>query len=434
MNKFFKIVGFLVLALIVMCLLAIGALYVYQKNILRGSVDFREWQSYYMNDIPVEPSDFNEDFESIFNRVNDRYAYIDRKHLNMDSLHKVFTERLDTVRTKIGYSMLLREFFANLHVGHGDIAFKDWGLGNDIAVIEKRVFIDYPRIQLNNAGMQQGDEIVAVDGVPVQQWIRTNERYISASTDAFRYLRSALEVMSSYTDSVRTFTILRNGESMEMPLKLYSEEKRDGPIRYKPIEWKEMNSDFGYLDVNKMNGEVLDSLDKAIQELSHLPNLIVDVRRNGGGNSQIGDSLASYLIKGERKAWNGTKLLQRKDGFPGKVYILMGTYSFSAAESFIITMKESGDAVLVGEPSGGDTGGFPLCFKSKHGIYFRIPAVDRMITPGGHPLEGVAIQPHHIIEQTVTDFLEGRDTQVEYILKLAGDESSAKDTNSSMQK
>ena len=57
-----------------------------------------------------------------------------------------------------------------------------------------------------------------------------------------------------------------------------------------------------------------------------------------------------------------------------------------------------------------------------------------MITPGGHPLEGVAIQPHHIVPQTVTDFLEGRDTQVEYILKTAGYESSIKDSNSSMRK
>jgi len=398
----------------------------------RGSVDFSEQQNYYMNDIPVEPFDFIDDFESIFKRVNRRYAYIDRKHLNLDSLHAVFMGRLDSIRTKTDYSMLLREFFANLHAGHADIAFSTRGLGRDIAVIENRVFFDYPRIQLQNAGMMQGDEIVAVDGVPVQQWIKTNERYISALTDAFRYLRSAFEVMFSYTDSVRTFTILRNGLPLGMTLKLHTNEKLDGPIRNKSIEWKELNVDFGYMAVNKMHGAVLDSLGKAMNELHHLPNLIV--RRNGGGNSQIGDSLASYLIKGERTAWNGTKLLRRKDGYPGKVYILMGTYSFSATESFIITMKESGDAILVGEPSGGDTGGFPLCFKSTHGIYFRIPTLDHMMTPGGHPLEGNAIQPHHIIPQTITDFLEGRDTQVEYILKIAVDERLTKDVNSSMWK
>ena len=434
MKKALKIIGYLVLAFIVLCLFAIGALYAYNYYMLRGSVDFSECKKYYMYDIPVEPTDFKEDFESIFNRVNHRFAYIDRKHLNMDSLHEVFIDRLDTIQTKIGYSILLREFFANLHAGHADINFRAKRLGNDIAVIENRVFINNPRIQLKNAGMLQGDEIVAVDGVPVQQWIKTNEKYISASTDAYRFLRSAMEVMCSYTDSVRTFTILRNGQSLEMTLKLYSGKKLDGPIRYKPIEWKKMNADFGYLAVNEMSNQVLDSLGKAIQELRQLPNLIVDVRHNGGGNSQIGDSLASYLIKEKRTAWNGTELLQRKDGYPGKVYILMGTYSFSAAESFIITMKESGDAVLVGEPSGGDTGGFPLCFKSKHGIYFRIPTLDHMITPGGHPLEGVAIQPHHIVPQTVTDFLEGRDTQVEYILKTAGYESSTKDSNSSMRK
>ena len=187
-------------------------------------------------------------------------------------------------------------------------------------------------------------------------------------------------------------------------------------MRNKALEWEEINEDFGYLAVNEMSDQVLDSLGQAIQQLRHLPNLIVDVRRNGGGNSTIGDSLTSYLIKGEQKGWNSNLLQPRKNGYPGKVYILMSTHSFSAAESFIITMKESGDAVLVGEPSGGDTGGLPLIFKSEHGIYFRIPALDNIIMLGGYPLEGKAIQPDHLVPQKVSDFLEGRDTQLEYIL------------------
>ena len=416
MKKALKIFGYITLALILLSCLGLGALYLYPKYKQRGAVDFSEWKTTYMNEIPVEPADFKEDFESIFKKVIQRYAYIERKHLNMDSLHEAFASRLDTVQTKPAYAKLLREFFADLHAGHADIAFKSRGLGLDIAVIENRVFIDHPRKQLENAGMQQGDEILTVDGVPVQQWIKSNEKYISASTDAFRYLRSAWEVMLSYTDSVRRYTIQRNGQPLELTMKLHRSDKIEDPVRNKALEWEEINEDFGYLAVNEMSNQVLDSLGQAIQQLRHLPNLIVDVRRNGGGNSTVGDSLTSYLIKGEQKGWNSSLLQPRKNGYPGKVYILMSTHSFSAAESFIITMKESGDAVLVGEPSGGDTGGLPLIFKSEHGIYFRIPALDNMIMLGGYPLEGKAIQPDHLVPQKVSDFLEGRDTQLEYIL------------------
>jgi len=254
--------------------------------------------------------------------------------------------------------------------------------------------------------------------VPVQQWISRNEKYISASTNEYRYLRSALEVMCSYTDSVRTYSILRNGQLIDMTLKLHSMENLDGPTRYKTVDWRKLNEDFGYLSVSEMNDEVPGGLVEAMRQLRQLPNLIVDVRRNGGGNSQIGDSLATYLIKGERTAWNGTSLQPRKDAYKGKVYILMGTYSFSSAESFLITMRESGDAALVGDASAGDTGGFPLCFKSEHGMYFRLPISAQKVTPGGHPLEGVAIQPDYFVSQSVADFLMGRDTQLEYVLRL----------------
>jgi len=416
MRKLLKIIGYLFLGVIALCILGAGMLFGYQMYLKRGVIDISEWKSYYMNDIPVQTSEFKDDFEDIFQRVSDRYDYIKRKRLNMDSLHQVYTSRLDTLQTKIGYSMLVREFFADLHAGHADLAFESWGLGGDIAVVEQRIFIDYPRIQLKKAGMQQGDEIVAVDGVPVQQWITENEKFISASTPAYRYLRSALEVMLSYTDSVRTFSIVREGQPLEMTMKLHSEDNLDGPIRYQATEWKRINDDCGYLAVNEMSSRVLDTLDTAMGHLRDLPNLIIDVRRNGGGDSQIGDTLATYLIKGDRQAWNGHLLHQRNDCYTGNVYLLMGTYSFSAAESFIITMKESGDAVLVGEPSAGDSGGFPQFFRSKHGICFRLPIIDRMQTPGGHPLEGVAIKPHHVVKQTVADFLEGRDTQLEYVL------------------
>ena len=42
MKKALKIIGYLVLAFIVLCLFAIGALYAYNYYMLRGSVDFSE--------------------------------------------------------------------------------------------------------------------------------------------------------------------------------------------------------------------------------------------------------------------------------------------------------------------------------------------------------------------------------------------------------
>lgn len=41
------------------------------------------------------------------------------------------------------------------------------------------------------------------------------------------------------------------------------------------------------------------------------------------------------------------------DAYKGKIYLLTDTYTLSAAESFTLDMKESGNVTLIGEATGG---------------------------------------------------------------------------------
>lgn len=87
----------------------------------------------------------------------------------------------------------------------------------------------------------------------------------------------------------------------------------------------------------------------------------------------------------------------------------MGNYSCSSAETFLITMKESGDAVLVGTSSAGDTGGVICLFKTSHGIFYRLPVGRSFGTsPKGFPLEGKGISPNYLVPMKVNDFLSGK--------------------------
>ena len=97
----------------------------------------------------------------------------------------------------------------------------------------------------------------------------------------------------------------------------------------------------------------------------------------------------------------------------------MSHYSCSSAETFLITMKESGDAVLVGTSSAGDTGGIICLFKTSHGIFYRLPVGHSSGTsPKGFPLEGKGISPNYLVSMKVNDFLSGKDTQLSYALQL----------------
>ena len=155
----------------------------------------------------------------------------------------------------------------------------------------------------------------------------------------------------------------------------------------------------------------------AYNQVCHLPYLIIDIRRNGGGNSNNGRLIAEYLITQEQEhCVGGDNITPQPNAYHGKLFLLTGNYTFSAAESFAIDLKESGLATLVGETTAGDTGCAPKNFTSKYGICFRIPTREPHFSPKGFPMEGVGIEPHYEARQSVVDLFEDRDTAIEYVL------------------
>ena len=401
--------------------LILTAFVLYVWNQKRTSLNWEDVQVYNADKIPVEPKDFRNDFEEMFNVIKDKYAYKDTKHLNLDSIHTACLQRLDTMQSKVAYSLLIKEFFGNLKCAHADnVSIEEpWFIqGDQIIVIDNRVFVDKPSNSAIKAGLRDKDEIVSVDGVPVNKWVANNTKYISASTDAARYLYSAKDILWSYTDSVKKLDVIRQGKPLTLTVHLQSQyipEKN----KEQDVTWKKLSSKIGYIDVRSMLDGVDKQFSKALTSLSQLPFLIVDIRHNGGGNSSVGDFIAQHLIKGERTIWNGTKLSPSADAYKGKVIVLAGPVTVSAAESFLITMKESGDAIVVGTPSAGDTGGNPRLFKTTHGMYYWFPIGHPFThSPKGFPLEGEGIKPHHLVPMKVDDFLSGKDTQLSYAEEL----------------
>lgn len=401
--------------------LILTAFVLYVWNQKRTSLNWEDVQVYNADKIPVEPKDFRNDFEEMFNVIKDKYAYKDTKHLNLDSIHTACLQCLDTMQSKVAYSLLIKEFFGNLKCAHADnVSIEEpWFIqGDQIIVIDNRVFVDKPSNSAIKAGLRDKDEIVSVDGVPVNKWVTNNAKYISASTDAARDLYSAKDILWSYTDSVKKLDVIRQGKPLMLTVHLQSQyiPTKD---KEQDVTWKKLSSKIGYIDVRSMVDGVDKQFSKAFASLSRLPFLIVDIRHNGGGNSSVGDFIAQHLIKGERTIWNGTKLSPSADAYKGKVIVLAGPVTVSAAESFLITMKESGDAIVVGTPSAGDTGGNPRLFKTTHGLYYWFPIGHSFThSPKGFPLEGEGIKPHYLVPMKVDDFLTGKDTQLSYAEEL----------------
>lgn len=372
----------------------------------------------FVADIPVEPENFAEDFESIHKLVVEHCSLYKQKSYDIDSLYTTFASRIGgDVQTKTEYSLLVCEYFAALNIGHAWTTLYGYSAGQRLEVIEDRLFLSKPNEYLTNYGFCDKDEIVGINNLTTDEYVGQLKKYLPASTEAARtYNTRRWALIDSFTDSLLICDVLRKGERLRIELPLIRKGEIKQPQPDLAATSKTLNDSVGYINIISMMGNVVEDFKQAYKQVCDLPYLIVDVRNNGGGNSGFGREIAEYLLCKEQAHCVSGMIVPQPNAYRGKLFLLTSPYTFSASESFALDIKESGLATVVGETTGGDTGCRPKTFTSKYGICFRVPTREPHLSPKGFPMEGVGIEPHYEVKQTVEDFFTDTDTAIEYIL------------------
>lgn len=164
----------------------------------------------------------------------------------------------------------------------------------------------------------------------------------------------------------------------------------------------------GYLGLRvfapvRMAGDVAAA---AMTLLAQADTLVVDLRRNGGGDNEMVVLLAAYLLDGSRPmsstydrptdtlttsttpAW----VPGRRFGGTRPLYVLTSRRTFSAAEHFAYDLQALGRAVVVGEPSGG--GAHPFQYRRLHPHFVLSLAESRSVNPiTGSNWQGAGVRP-----------------------------------------
>lgn len=373
----------------------------------------KQIKSYYVSEIPVEPKYFAEDFKSIHHIVSRKCLLCEHKGYDMDSLYYSFANRIaNESMTKADYGLLLREYFAALNIGHAGVMLTLHSSEYYPTIVENRLFIDKPNDHFTNNGFSDKDEIIAINNTPIDRYIQSMAKYTSASTDAYKTHLTQCRIFTSFTDSLIHCDVRRNGARLKLKLPLTSSILSNTPKAHSKI----LRDSIGYVCIESMMDNVVENFKQAYNQVCSLPYLIIDVRGNGGGNSNNGRLIAEYLLKEPQEHCVGGNITPQPNAYSGKLFLLTSNHTFSAAESFTIDLKESGSATLVGTKTAGDTGCAPKDFTSKYGIWFRIPTRESHYSPKGYPMEGTSIEPHHKVEQTVEEFFDNKDTVIEYVL------------------
>jgi len=160
--------------------------------------------------------------------------------------------------------------------------------------------------------------------------------------------------------------------------------------------------DFRYFASPEMAG---DTAVAALQMLSGCDAILIDLRRNGGGDPAMIQLMSSYFFE---EPTHLNDIYSRRDDrtenywtlpyVPGRkmtgveLYVLTSSYTFSGAEEFSYNMKNLKRATLVGETTGG--GAHPVDGKVVHANYLLMVPFARAINPISKTnWEGTGVSP-----------------------------------------
>lgn len=412
--------------------------------------------------------------------VNYNFVYlnkVDRKAWEEEYI-KMIPEVQET-KNDYEYYRLLAKFSAFLKDGHTNIyAYKEiWEQMNDEFTTHKLLLtgIDGKAIiiginQSKKDELPLGTEVVKVNGLPTRDYLEHYViPYISSSTD---YVLKELAIRSMfYAPKGSRFDVefkLPNASIRKLNLTI-SDTKMKEEL-FPPAEKKELlefkwitKDDIAYVGLNSFTDPAIKGLfENILPELYKAKKIIIDLRENGGGSSDIGKDILEYLTKdsllyGSRsqsrmhistlKAWgqwtgeadtlnnaeakrtylayrdelyhqfpynaDTVKLNKKRIVVPTALLISMNTAS--AAEDFLIYADNQEHMIKIGEPTFGSTGQ-PYHFEMPGGGFARV-CTKKDTYANGKEFVGIGVLPDLEVRKNLVDFLENNDPVLEAAVK-----------------
>jgi len=162
-----------------------------------------------------------------------------------------------------------------------------------------------------------------------------------------------------------------------------------------------------YFVYNTVRGNPTATADRILRlaRRTKVRRVIVDLRNNGGGNINTYPHLLQTLK---------SRSINRR----GKLVVLIGRTTFSAAVHFAVDVKRGTSAILVGEPTGGSPNHYsdtdPVMLPIS-GYTINVPRIHFVKLPGQ---SGLQLDPDVTVPLTGADFFAGRDPVLERALGL----------------
>ncbi len=313
-----------------------------------------------------------------------------------------------------------------------------------VSSVERRPFIlDYAENdEMRVARPPRLAEILAVQGVPTEQWIRDSVLpEISAATPADRWQRAVAWMLQGDKGTsvhllVRVPDAEPRGLSVTRSLSLNDRWPLDPPA----FATESLPDGMTLVRIASLEDEeVVRQFDRAFPDFTRVQGLVLDLRRAADGKTEYAYQILARLTdrpfaavrwrtpqyRAVFRAWNlgdsastwyapetGT-VAPRTDRPPygGPIAVLASSATAGAAEDLLAAFRAANRGAIIGEPTGGSPGDVAtFALPKSWGVQF---SVTRHEAPDGTGFAGVGVKPHLVVIRTVNDLLAGNEPALE---------------------
>ena len=412
------------------------------------------------------------EFDYVISTGKKIYCYWDlKKAVTQNDYIKIAADLKNTITdstTTYEYYLTLRKWAASFQDGHVNVMW-----GKDMTELE---YYEIPvSLELLAPGTDHETLIVAsnsattreipvgavvtkINDVNAMEQLGRTAKSISGSTIRMQRMKAAKDI----------FTLMNSRDEEKAPVKIEytfnkitktsviprfitipyntpdTTDNNAEPVYSDLIQAQILPNNIGYLRVDSFDGSNMTAiLERTLNLLSNTKALVIDMRKNGGGN-QSANAILSFLTNKpisryhvsyrvsdlvmQERTWSMlemdfdendafTPVMQESvypsmNSYKGKVYILTSPRCFSACDTFVSAIKENQLGVILGEGTAGGTGSpynFELIYS---GLSFRYSVVQGFTAVNKTFIEGTGTLPDIEIFPSIEERISGEDLQL----------------------
>lgn len=385
----------------------------------------------------IDKIKIQQDLNDIIQNIENRYAYLDDKKIDIECIKEKYTKKVDELKTKseviLLFEYLLNEFYDS-HISLSTNISESYRLSSPIYIEienEKVIIKNVWQTQINNLDTNiLGAEILQFNEVEFNNKINDFPSSCNDKSDINIRNWIANKVISGKYSEPRILTIkLKNGDKTKFDidnLKL---------INDKNLLSTEIKNGIGIIRINNSlgNNQLIKVFDETLNSLSDTKGLIIDLRNtNNGGNTYVAKGIMSRFIDKElpyqkhqyiESYDNQPEIIRswlelvspRGNQYTKPVIILVGRWTGSMGEGIAVGFDGMNRAEIVGTEMK-RLAGSDFSFNFNNQTYGYSLILERLYHINGTPREYYV--PSNYVSQTTTEKDETLEKGIELINKM----------------